>query len=165
MSEYFYENGQLNNHSEYAHGEGNGEYRRYYPSGQLKRREKYAAGKRLDGECFGPNGAAIPYFEYYLLPVYSGGDGSPKAITAAVAKQFSYTKEARRAGITGRIILTFSVNTQGGVEDIKVVKGLAPIVDEEAVRAVSALKHFTPARIDGQLSKFSFTIPITLKLQ
>lgn len=163
-SEYFNQTGQLVSHQEYTHGEATGEHRRYYPSGQLKRLEHYAAGKRLDGACFGPGGEVLPYFDYYIRPVYSEGDGSLAAITAAVAKRFHYPDDAQRARIQGFVVLTFTVNTQGQTENIRVVEGLWPSVNEEAVLAVRKLRKFIPARVDGQLSEFHFQVPIILKL-
>ncbi|MDJ0366088.1 TonB family protein [Hymenobacter sp. H14-R3] len=151
-------------HREYTHGATTGEHRWYYPSGQLKRREHYAAGQRLDGECFAASGAAVPFYEYYVIPVYSEGNGSPRAISAAISRRFTYPEDARRAGIQGQIILTFYVNTQGQVEDAKVIEGLCPSVNAEAVQAVSKLRRFKVARLDGEPVRFSFRVPITLKI-
>ncbi|WP_223652023.1 energy transducer TonB [Hymenobacter psoromatis] len=106
----------------------------------------------------------MPYFEYYIMPVYSGGDGSPRAIAAAVGQRFTYPEDARRMGIQGQVVLTFFVNTQGQVEDIKVIEGLWPSVNTEAMLAVSKLKRFKPALINGEPARFSFKLPLQLKL-
>jgi protein TonB len=164
VSEYFFEDGHLKTHREFTHGETSGEHRWYYPSGQLKRREHYAAGQRLDGECFAASGAAVPYYEYYIMPVYSEGNGSPRAVSAAIGRRFTYPEDARRAGIQGQVVLTFYVNSQGRVEDAKVIEGLCPSVNAEAVQAVSRLRPFKAALVDGEPVRFYFKVPITLKI-
>ena len=68
VSEYFAKDGQLLSHKEFTHGEATGEHRRYYSGGQLKRREHYAAGKRLDGACFAANGAPFPISSTISFP-------------------------------------------------------------------------------------------------
>ncbi|MEJ7665013.1 MAG: TonB family protein [Hymenobacter sp.] len=74
----------------------------------------------------------MPYFEYYIMPVYSEGDGSARAISAAIGRRFAYPTDALRAGVQGRVVLTFYVNTKGRVEDIKVIEGLWPSINTEA---------------------------------
>ena len=188
-SEYFYESGQLKEQVEYIHGQHDGELRYYYPdgqlqeresyvqdqpngeltlyypTGQLKRREQYAAGKRTTGECFAPEGTPILFFEFEIMPRYSEGDGGFPAIVTAIARNFNYPKDARRAGIQGRVLVSFNVTPQGTVADVKIVEPLFPSVDAEAMQAVQRLKRFTPGQQDGKSVKVSFTVPITLKLQ
>jgi len=165
VSEYFAENGQLLTHAEFNHGQRNGELRLYYPSGQLKRRERFLAELRGSGECFAPDGQPIPFFEFEIMPRYSEGDGSQQAIIRAIAHNFRYPKDARRAGIQGRVFLTFNVTEQGMVQDAKVKEPLFPSIDAEALRAVYKLKSFVPGQQDGKNVKVSFTVPISLSLQ
>jgi protein TonB len=165
VSEYFTKTGQLRTHAEFDHGRRTGELVLYYPSGQLKRREHYIDMLHGTGECFAPDGTAIPYFEYEIMPRYSEGDGGFAALVGAIGRNFNYTKEARRAGVQGRVLVTFSVTPQGLVDDVKITQPLHPLVDAEAVNAVYRLKRFTPGQQDGKPVKVSFTAPINLKLQ
>lgn len=165
VSEYFDERGLLLMHVEFAHTQRTGKLVLYYPSGQLKRREQYTGSERVAGECFAADGKSIPYFEYEVMPRYSGGDGSFQAIIAAIAHNFHYPKDARRAGVEGRVLLTFNVTQLGTVADVQVKEALFPSIDVEAVQAVYRLKRFAPGQQDGQPVQVSFTVPITLKLQ
>lgn len=162
---FYYPDGQLQEREVYTHGQANGELALYYPSGQLKRREQYAEGKRTTGECFAPDGQSIPFFEFEIMPRYSEGDGGFAAIVGAIGRNFTYTKEARRAGIQGRVLVTFSVTAQGLVDDVKITQPLHPLVDTEAINAVYRLKRFTPGQQDGKPVKVSFTAPINLRLR
>ncbi|MFD1871181.1 TonB family protein [Hymenobacter bucti] len=165
ISEYFDKSGHLLAHAEYANSQRAGELRRYYPSGQLKRRERYAADKRSSGECFAADGKPVPFFEFEVMPRYPEGDGSPQAIVAAIARNFRYPKDARRQRVEGRVLVSFNVLKDGTVADVEVKKPFFPSIDAEAIQAVYKLKRFAPGTQDGDPVKVSFTAPISLKLQ
>jgi protein TonB len=165
ISEYFDKNGHLLMHAEYADGQRNGELRRYYPSGQLKRRERYAANKRSSGECFAADGKLVPFFEFEMMPRYPEGDGSPQAIVAAIARNFRYPKDARRQRIEGRLLVSFDVLKDGSVADVEVKKPFFPSIDAEAIQAVRKLKRFVPGTQDGEPVKVRFVAPLNLKIQ
>ena len=164
LSESWYPDGQPEWHKEYAHGEPKGEQRLYYPTGQLKRRETYAAGGRTAGECFKADGTPVAFFEYAVMPVYPEGDGSRRAIVEAVARQVQYPKDALRTNVTGRVLVSFVVNQFGDVQHIKVVQGVFPSLDQAAVRAVGRLRRFTPGQQDGAVVNVAFTVPITFTI-
>ena len=164
VSEYFNESGRLITHTEFDHGKRAGNLALYYPSGQLKRREHYAADVRSSGECFSPDGSPVPFFEFEIMPRYSEGDGGFQALVRAIGRNFHYPKDARRAGIEGRVLVSFNVTELGTVADVEIKESLFPSVDAEAVQAVYRLKRFTPGQQDGKPVKVSFTAPITLRL-
>lgn len=165
VSEYFDKTGQLTTHAEFVHGKRSGELLLYYPGGRLKRREHYADDGRTSGECFAPDGAVVPFFEFEIMPRYSEGDGSQLAIITAIARNFRYPKDARRAGIEGRVLVSFDVTDAGIVENVQVKQSLFSSIDAEAMQAVRKLKHFVPGQQDGKPVKVSFTVPLALRLQ
>ena len=67
--------------------------------------------------------------------------------------------------VEGRIFVSFTVNSQGDVSDVKVVKGLGSGLDEETIRAVKTLPKFIPGKQNGRAVSVSFTVPITFKIQ
>jgi len=159
------EQGQLRLHREYTDGQPSGELRTYYANGQLRRREHYAKGQRLDGECFGPDGAPQAFTPYETLPVYSEGDGSPGAVQEVARRDFRYPVEALRAGLTGQVIAGFTVNELGEVTNIRIIKPLSPAVDAEALRAMQRIRSFaSPGRLDGELTSMDFTVPFNLAI-
>jgi protein TonB len=161
----WFENGQLSYHANYEHGKIRGEMRLYYPNGQLKRRDNYTADFTATGECFAEDGKPIPYFKYETLPVYPEGDGSTWVIVNAVARNVVYPRDALRAGISGKVFVSFVVNKAGRVVDTRVVQGVSPSLDSSALLAVRKLRNFKPGQQDGKNVNVSFTVPITFAIE
>ena len=98
------------------------------------------------------------------MPELPGGGGNA-AIVAAIQKASKYPSLALRNQVEGRIFVSFTVNSQGDVSDVKVVKGLGSGLDEETIRAVKTLPKFRPGKQNGRAVSVSFTVPITFKIQ
>jgi protein TonB len=98
------------------------------------------------------------------MPELPGGGGNT-AIVAAIQKATKYPPLALRNQVEGRIFVSFTVNAQGDVSDVKVVKGLGSGLDEETIRAVKTLPKFIPGKQNGRSVSVSFTVPITFKIQ
>jgi len=98
------------------------------------------------------------------MPQLPGGGGNG-AIVAAIQKASKYPSLALRNQVEGRIFVSFTVNAQGDVSDVKVVKGLGSGLDEETIRAVKTLPKFIPGKQNGRAVSVSFTVPITFKIQ
>ncbi len=98
------------------------------------------------------------------MPELPGGGGNA-AIVAAIQKAVKYPPLALRNQVEGRIFVSFTVNPEGEVSDVKVVKGLGSGLDEETVRAVKTLPKFIPGKQNGRAVSVSFTVPITFKIQ
>jgi protein TonB len=166
ISERWDEQGQLRLHREYTDGQPSGELRTYYANGQLRRREHYAKGQRLDGECFGPDGSPLAFTPYETLPVYSEGDGSLATVIQVASRDFRYPVEALRAGLTGQVVAGFTVTEQGEVTNIHIIKPLSSAVDLEALRAMRRIRSFTtPAQLDGEPTSMEFTVPFNLAIR
>ncbi|WP_223847271.1 energy transducer TonB [Hymenobacter montanus] len=98
------------------------------------------------------------------MPQLPGGGGNA-AIVAAIQKATKYPALALRNQVEGRIFVSFTVDAQGDVSDVKVVKGLGSGLDEETIRAVKTLPKFIPGKQNGRSVSVSFTVPITFKIQ
>ena len=98
------------------------------------------------------------------MPQLPGGGGNG-AIVNAIQKAVKYPPLALRNQVEGRIFVSFTVNPQGDVSDVKVVKGLGSGLDEETIRAVKTLPKFIPGKQNGRAVSVSFTVPITFKIQ
>ncbi|UOQ97376.1 energy transducer TonB [Hymenobacter sp. 5317J-9] len=89
------------------------------------------------------------------------GSGGNQAIVAAIQERLVYPEQARRDNVTGRVFVSFTVTTTGGVKSIKVVKGIGAGCDEATIAAVSQLPRFIPGKQNGRAVSVSFTVPAT----
>ena len=97
------------------------------------------------------------------MPQLPDGGGN-SAIVAAIQKAVKYSALAMRNQVEGRIFVSFTVNPQGDVADVKIVKGLGSGLDEETARAVYQLPRFVPGKQAGKTVAVSLTVPINFKL-
>jgi TonB family protein len=98
------------------------------------------------------------------MPQYPGGN---VALDDELAKNINYPQDMEELGIQGKVYVSFVVERDGSLSNIKVVRGIrgGKPLDEEALRAVKKLsKKFTPGRTSGRTMRVQMTIPIVFKL-
>jgi protein TonB len=81
-----------------------------------------------------------------------------------VLQNVKFTDDAINAGVNGKVIIEFCVNSKGKVVDIKVMRNLYPDLDQETVRVINSSPVWTPAKQGGRPVKQKFVIPITFKV-
>ncbi len=96
------------------------------------------------------------------MPEFPGGE---LALRKFIAQSVKYPAEAQKAGIQGKVFVTFVVNSNGLVEGAKIARGIDPALDAEAIRVVSSLPAWIPGKQRGQAVNVSYTTPIEFKLQ
>ncbi len=97
-----------------------------------------------------------------VMPEYPGGD---KALRTDLVNSIKYPEEASKKGIQGKVYVSFVVDEQGKIKDAKIVRGVDPLLDKEALRVVSELdKTWTPGKEKGKVVKVAYTIPIQFAL-
>lgn len=94
-------------------------------------------------------------------PMRVGGD--VKAPVAINRKEPNYTDLARKAHVTGVVIVEAVIDSNGNVDRVKVLKGLPMGLSEEAVEAVKAW-HFKPGTYEGKPVDVIFTLTVNFKL-
>ena len=95
------------------------------------------------------------------MPQFPGG---PAALFEFLSKNIQYPKDAEKAKLQGRVIVTFVVKKDGSIADAKVVKSVAPSLDAEALRVINAMPNWTPGRQGGQPVNVKYTVPLTFRL-
>jgi protein TonB len=71
---------------------------------------------------------------------------------------------AKEKKIQGKVFVQFVINKDGNVEDVKLAKGVDPLLDEAAMNIVKSMPQWKPGKQRGQYVKVSFTIPINFQL-
>ncbi|MDA3890046.1 MAG: energy transducer TonB [Salinivirgaceae bacterium] len=101
------------------------------------------------------------FFIVENMPEFPGGN---LELRKYIAQNVNYPDIARENGIQGRVFVQFVVNTKGKVEKVKVVRGVDPALDREAIRVISNLPSWKPGSQRGKAVKVSFTVPINFQL-
>jgi protein TonB len=94
---------------------------------------------------------------------FQGGDVN--AFRIWVQQNIVYPTAAAEAGISGKVIVQFAVNSRGQVVDVKVIRGVHPELDKEVVRCILNSPPWTPGKQGGKAVKQQFVIPIVFTLQ
>lgn len=96
-----------------------------------------------------------------VMPKFPGGEsGMMKFLTENV----KYPKEALDKGITGRVLVEFVVERDGSINDVKIMKSVDPILDNEAIRIVKAMPKWEPGTMNGKAVRVKHTLPVTFRL-
>jgi protein TonB len=94
---------------------------------------------------------------------FMGGDLN--TFNTWVKEHVQYPVQASEAGISGKVIVQFSINREGAVCDTKVIRSVHPSLDNEAIKVIQSSPKWTPAKQNGTLVKQNFVIPIVFTLQ
>ena len=78
-----------------------------------------------------------------------------------IADNIRAPKECEESDAQGRVILGFTVNEDGSLSDIKVMRSITPYLDEEAIRVVKSMPKWNPAKQNGKPVKSKYTLPVT----
>lgn len=97
------------------------------------------------------------------MPSFQGGDINNFRVW--VQQNLKYPDVAAENGIQGRVIINFVVEPSGKVTNVKVVRGVDPSLDKEAIRVVSSSPSWKPGSQRGKAVRVQFTIPIIFVLQ
>ncbi len=104
----------------------------------------------------------IPFQLLERRPTFQGGDANDFSVW--VSKQLVYPKDAKDAGIQGRVTLSYTVNKDGSVSDVKVLRGVHPSLDAEAVRVISSSPKWDPGYQEGRPVTVTFAHPVIFQL-
>jgi protein TonB len=92
-------------------------------------------------------------------------DGGEAGLRAWIAKSIEYPVIAQENGIQGKVYVTFVVDKDGSISEAKVIRGVDPSLDKEALRVVNALPKWKPGKQRGKPVRVSYTVPISFVLQ
>ncbi len=94
-------------------------------------------------------------------PAFPGGDeGRMKFLV----ENIKYPQMARESGIQGTVYVTFVVERNGSVTDVKILRGIGGGCDEEAIRVVQAMPKWEPGKQRGKPVRVQFNMPIKFTL-
>ncbi len=77
-----------------------------------------------------------------------------------ISRNLVYPKEAIEKGIEGEVTSVFIIDKTGKVSNVRVVEGVYPALDKEAVRVIKMMPKWKPAQIKGKNVAVNYTLPI-----
>ncbi len=95
------------------------------------------------------------------MPQFPGGDDSMRHY---LLYHIDYPEYSKNHHIEGRVDVRFTVNEDGHLSDIRVIRGQVPDINAEAVRVVRSFPNFTPGMHDSHPVKVTIILPIVFQL-
>lgn len=106
---------------------------------------------------------AIPFQLVEEKPSFMGGDAND--FSKWVNKRLVYPEIAKENGVQGRVTLQFTVEKDGSVTKVKVLRGVDPSLDKEAVRVVSMSPKWSPGKQRDRAVPVTYTFPVYFQLR
>jgi protein TonB len=95
------------------------------------------------------------------MPEYPGGE---EALKEYLTKNLAYPEFAKENGIHGTVYISFVVEKDGSISDVKVLRGIGGGCDEEAIRIVKRMPKWIPAKQNVRTVRVQYNLPIKFNL-
>lgn len=95
------------------------------------------------------------------MPIFPGGDAE---LFKFISTNIQYPNSAIKNKLQGKVIVQFTINANGKIENTKVVRSLSTDCDNEAIRLVNKFPQWTPGQQRGKNVAVKYTLPINFKL-
>ena len=96
------------------------------------------------------------------MPSFPGGNG---ALMSYLNSNVKYPVVAQENGVQGRVIISFVVERDGSISDVKVARSVDPSLDREAQRVVKSMPRWKPGKQNGSAVRVKYTVPVVFRLQ
>lgn len=96
------------------------------------------------------------------MPAFPGGNA---ALMQYLAKNVKYPMIAIETGVSGRVVISFVVERDGSISNVKVMKSVDASLDNEAMRVVSGMPKWIPGRQNGNTVRVKYQVPVSFRLQ
>ena len=92
-------------------------------------------------------------------------DGGMAGLMQFLSKNIKYPTIAQENGTQGRVTVQFVVNKDGSIVDAKVLRGVDPYLDKEALRVIGTMPKWKPGMQRGKPVRVKYTVPVMFRLQ
>ena len=96
------------------------------------------------------------------MPMYPGGDA---ALMGYLRDNIHYPTVAAENGVQGRVVVGFVVERDGSITDVKILRGVDPSLDREAMRVVKNMPRWNPGKQNGSAVRVKYQVPVSFRLQ
>ena len=92
-------------------------------------------------------------------------NGGMAGLMQYLSKNIKYPTIAQENGTQGRVTVQFVVNRDGSIVEAKVLRGVDPYLDKEAIRVISSMPKWKPGMQRGKAVRVKYTVPVMFRLQ
>lgn len=124
--------------------------------------EETAAPTKTEAVVEAPAREELPFLKVEQDPEFPGG---LSAIGNFFQKNLKYPRQAIQASMSGKVYVSFVVNTDGSLTDVQVLKGIGFGCDEEALRVIRAMPRWKPGKQVGRAVRVRFNLPVAFTLE
>ena len=96
------------------------------------------------------------------MPSFPGGDA---ALMKYLQENVKYPVVAQENGVQGRVVISFVVERDGSITDVKVARSVDPSLDREAQRVVKSMPNWIPGKQNGSAVRVKYNVPVSFRLQ
>jgi TonB family protein len=130
-----------------------------------KRSMEYGKQNRLPGQLLirGDSIKTAPVHTWshpYIGPSFPGGES---ALYEFIESNLQYPEEAKKNNEHGLVVVTFYVEKDGTITNARILRGRTPSLDAEALRIVSIMPKWEPGKMNGELKRVNYSLPIRFK--
>ena len=102
------------------------------------------------------------YTQVDKMPEFKGG--GIEEFREWVMKKTKYPKEASIRGIQGKVLISFVIEKDGSVANVEVIKGVDPLIDNEALKSVKSSPRWTPGMVKSEAVRVAYFISVNFEL-
>ena len=95
------------------------------------------------------------------MPSFPGGDGE---LMGYLSKNIVYPTIAIENNVQGRVVVSFVVERDGSITDVKIAKSVDPSLDKEAIRVVKSMPRWIPGKQNGASVRVKYMLPVQFRL-
>lgn len=96
------------------------------------------------------------------MPSFPGGSA---ALMSYLNGNTKYPVVAQENGVQGKVIISFVVERDGSISDVRVARSVDPSLDREAQRVVKSMPRWKPGKQNGSAVRVKYTVPVVFRLQ
>ena len=96
------------------------------------------------------------------MPSFPGGDS---ALSKYLLENVKYPVSALKAQKQGRVMVSFTVEKDGAISNVKVSRSVTPALDAAAVRAIKSMPKWSPGKQGGEFVRVKYNVPVTFRLK
>ncbi|GHA64463.1 hypothetical protein GCM10007389_16480 [Pontibacter akesuensis] len=153
----WYESGELRYSKKYKDNQPHDSLTAYYKAGNVRRVEVYEGGKMTSGKVYDEAGKEVKYIPMEQIPLFPGGE---HAMLRWLGSNIKYPKSMRKARLAGLVVIAFTVDEEGNLSNIELLKGIHPDGDAEALRVIKSMPTWNPGLLEGEPVTVRYTLPI-----